>query len=216
MRLLLKSSTESPKKVLLLKKWPCLGTPKDEAKHISFAMKHAAKLVHHAKYRCNMNKTMCQEIEIFQEKLQPLSSILWETPIAYIIPRMPTATAFGDSCLENVGGCSISLGFWWHLPFPPKIIQRTLIHKKDNKDGLLISINVLEFVMVIINYCASLHMFTMKNITDDQQPVLLNVSDNASALSWTNHTCRKSKLGRLLASFFCSLLINSPLGINSQ
>jgi hypothetical protein len=101
------------------------------------------------------------------------------------------------------------------LPLPEKVIQQTLIHKKDNKDGLLISINVLEFVTVIINYCASLHMFTTKIITDNPHPVLLNIID-ASALSWTNHTCRKSKLGRILAQFFCSLLINSSLGINSQ
>jgi hypothetical protein len=105
---------------------------------------------------------------------------------------MPTVTTFGDSCLEGMGGYSISLGFWWQLPFPEEVIKQTLIHKKDNKDGLLISINVLEFVTVIINYCKSLHMFTTKNITDNPHPVLLDLTDNASALSLTNHTCRKS------------------------
>ncbi len=44
--------------------------------------------------------------------------------------------------------------------------------------------------------------------TDDPYPVLLNVTDNGS--------CKKSKVGRLLALFFCSLRINSPLGINSK
>jgi hypothetical protein len=42
------------------------------------------------------------------------------------------------------------------------------------------------------------------------------VTDNASALSWTTGACKKSKVGRLLARFFCSLMINSPLGINSK
>jgi hypothetical protein len=28
--------------------------------------------------------------------------------------------------------------------------------------------------------------------------------------------CKQSKIGRMLSHFFCSLLINSPLGINSQ
>jgi hypothetical protein len=51
---------------------------------------------------------------------------------------MPTATAFGDICLEGVGGYSISQGYWWHLPFQEEVIQQTLIHKKENKDGLLI------------------------------------------------------------------------------
>jgi hypothetical protein len=69
------------------------------------------------------------------------------------------------------------------LTIPRKVIQQTLIHKKDNMDGLLILINILEFITVIINCCASLHMFTTKNITDDPHPVLLNITNNASALS---------------------------------
>jgi hypothetical protein len=47
-------------------------------------------------------------------------------------------------------------------------------------------------------------------------PVLLNVANNAKALSWTTGACQKSRIGRFLARFFSSLLINSPLGINSQ
>ncbi len=90
------------------------------------------------------------------------------------------------------------------------------MHKKDDKDGQLIFNNILEFITVIINYCTSLHVFMRRSITNGPHPVLLNLTDNASALSWTNHTCRKSKLSRLLPQFFCSLLINSPLGINSQ
>ena len=178
-------------------------------------MKRAAKLVHHSKYKYHINKTMQQEIKFFRKKLHPSSGILWETPIAHIIPRMPPATAFGDSCLEGAGGYSVSLEFWWHVAFPEKVIQCMLIYKKDNTEGLLVSINVLKFITVIINYCASLHMIITTNITEDPYPVLLNVTNNTSALSWTNHTCRKSKMGRLLACFFCSLLINSPLGINS-
>jgi hypothetical protein len=162
-------------------------------------MKQAAKLIHHAKYRYNINKNLHQEMDFFRKMLQSLLGITWETPIAHIIPRIPTATTFADSCLEGAGGYLISLGYWWHLPFPKEVIHQTLIHKKDIKDGLLILMNSLEFVTVIIYYCASLHVFMMKNIINDPHPVLLNVTDNGSALSWTNHTCRKSKLGRLLA-----------------
>ncbi len=77
-------------------------------------------------------------------------------------------------------------------------------------------LNVLEFVMVIINYCAALHVVRTSPITNDPHPVILNVTDNSSTLSWTLHTCKQSKIGQMLAHFFCSLLINSPLGINSQ
>ncbi len=52
--------------------------------------------------------------------------------------------------------------------------------------------------------------------TNDPYPVLLNVTNNASALSWTTGACKKSKVGHMLARFLCSLMLNSPLGINSK
>ncbi len=122
----------------------------------------------------------------------------------------------GDSLLEGAGGFSITLGFWWHICFPDEVIQRTLQFRSNNADGMLVSINVLEFVTVIINYCAALHVVWTYPITDDPHPVILNVTNNSSALSWTLYTCKQSKIGQKLAHFFCSLLINLPLGINSQ
>jgi hypothetical protein len=78
------------------------------------------------------------------------------------------------------------------------------------------SINVPKFMIVIINYCPTPHVVWTSPITDDPHPVILNVTDNSSELSWTLHTCKRSKIGKILAHFFCSLLINSPPGINSQ
>ena len=51
---------------------------KDQVKHINFAMKMAARLVHHAKFEYNINKTMCQEIIFFWDKLLPGSNIVQE------------------------------------------------------------------------------------------------------------------------------------------
>ncbi len=51
-------------------------------------------------------------------------------------------------------------------------------------------INVLEFVTVIINYCAALHVVQTSPITDDPHLVILNVTNNSSALSWTLHMCK--------------------------
>jgi hypothetical protein len=189
---------------------------KDQIHHISFTIKCSAKLVHQSRCQYNITKSMRQEIEFFCEKLLPNSEICWESLIAHIIPRMPTFITFGDICLEGAGGYSLSLGFWWHLPFPEEVKLQTLLHKRDNADSLLISINVFKFVTVIINYCAALHIVLSTNPTNNPYPVLLNVTENASALSWTMGACRKSRIGPLLAQFFCLLLINSPFGINSQ
>jgi hypothetical protein len=59
-------------------------------------------------------------------------------------------------------------------------------------------------------------MVLSTNPTDDPYPVLLNITGNASALSWTTGACCRSRIGCLLICFFCLLLINLPLIINSQ
>ena len=69
---------------------------------------------------------------------------------------------------------------------------------------------------LLINYWATLHFVTMTTTIDNLFLVLLNVTNNASALSWRTGACKKSKVGLVLACFFCLLMINSPLGINSK
>jgi hypothetical protein len=191
---------------------PC----KDLARHTSFAMKRAEKLTHHASYQYNINRTMHYKIEFFCNKLKPDSGIKWETPIAHLIPQMPFATKIGDSLKEGAGGISITLGFWWYICVPDEVVWRTLQFKTNNNNNMLVLINVLEFVTVIINYCATLFVVPTSPVTDNSHPVILNITNNSSALSWTLHTCKQSKIRQMLACFFCSLLINLPLGINSQ
>jgi hypothetical protein len=87
------------------------------------------------------------------------------------------------------------LGFWWHIRFPDEVVQRTLQFKTNNDDGMLVLINILEFVTVMINFCATLHVVQKSPITDDPHPVILNITDNSSALSWTLHTCKRPKTG---------------------
>ncbi len=179
-------------------------------------MKRAAKLTHHASYQYNINKTMLYKTTFFCNKLKPDSGIDWETPIAHLIPQTPFATTIRDSLLEGAGGFSTMLGFWWHIRFPDEVVQHTLRFKTNNNDGMLVLINVLEFVPVIINYCTALHVVRTSPVTENPHPVILNITDNSSALSWTLHMCKQSKTRQMLAHFFCSLLINLPLGINSQ
>ena len=159
---------------------------------------------------------MKDELDFFKKILEPSSSVVWEAPIAYLIKKTPFATAFGDACLDAAGGFSVELKFWWHLQFPETVVRRTLKYLKDNRKKDLISINVLEFLTVIIDYCAAHTVITTQNVTDDPHPVLLSMADNTSAHSWTTHTCKGSMLGRLLAKFFCMLLMDYKLGINSE
>jgi hypothetical protein len=118
--------------------------------------------------------------------------------------------------LVACGGFSITLSFWWHLRFPQVVVERTLLHLKNNSDKKFISINCLEYVTIILNFCAALLVFATCKINDDPHPVVLCVTDNTSALNWTLHTSKKSSIGRALARFFCGLLIGSNVGVNAK
>ncbi len=69
-RLLTESSTEFQDIVLAIQT-NAFATPfKDLARHTSFAMKHAAKLTHHASYQYNINRTMHYKNRILLQQAQ--------------------------------------------------------------------------------------------------------------------------------------------------
>jgi len=114
------------------------------------------------------------------------------------------------------GSYSSDLRFWWFKPFPDEIVARMLLHLKNNDGQNFISLIILEYVTVIINYCGALTAFMEDGFTDDPYPVVLCVTDSVSAKNWTMHTCKKSIIGRALARFFCGLLIGLEVGINAK
>jgi hypothetical protein len=87
---------------------------------------------------------------------------------------------------------------------------------KNNEGKTIISINCLEYVTIIINYCAAISAVHKDEDITDPHPVVLCVTDNISAKKWTVHTSKKSIIGRALARFFCGLLIGSDVGINAK
>jgi hypothetical protein len=163
-------------------------------------MKRAAKLTHHASYQYNINRTMHYKIKFFCNKLKPDSGIEWEMPIAHLIPQMPFATTIGDSLLEDAGG----------FPSPwdsggTFVSQTKWFSVHYNDDGMPVAINVLEFVTVIISYCAALHVVWTSPVTDDPHPVILNITNNL--LLYLGHSTRASnqKSGKclLISSVHC-------------
>ncbi len=130
-----------------------------------------------------VNQTMRSELIFLSDALTPNLGIKFETPIAHLIPRVPTALIIGDSSLVACGGYSITLKFWWHLSFPKEIVERTLLHLKNNSDDTFISINCLEYVTIIIGYCAALVVFAAHKVNNDPYPVILCITDNTSTLN---------------------------------
>jgi hypothetical protein len=135
------------------------GKISDHQRHLNYAMKQAAKMVNKHGQQYLVNATMQDELNFVKKALSPNSGIKFETAIGHLIPLTPTTSIIGDSSLLACGGYSIKLKFWWHLSFPKEIVERTLLHLKDNKDERFISINCLEYFTINMNYCASLLVF---------------------------------------------------------
>jgi hypothetical protein len=159
----------------------------DHQCHLNYAMKQKAKMVNKHGQQYLVNATMQDELNFIKIALSLNSGIKFETTIGHLILCTPTASIVGDSSLLACGGYSIRLKFWWHLSFPKEIVERTLLHLKDNKDEHFISINCLEYFTIIMSYCASLLVFE----NNDLHPVVLCMTDDTSALNWTLHMGKK-------------------------
>jgi hypothetical protein len=138
---------------------------------------------------------MRSELNFLSDVLTPNSGIKFETPIVHLIPRVPTALIIGDSSLVACGGNSITLKLWWHLSFPKDIVERTLLHLKNNSDNTFISINCMKYVTIIIDYCMALVIFATRKVNNDLYPVVLCITNNTSTLNWTLHMSKKSIIG---------------------
>ena len=160
-----------------------------------------------------MPATLTKEISFMQKILMDMSITLC-TPLAHIVPRDPTWTGAADSCKKSGGGWSVDLLFWWHLAYPPEVIERA--HLPNNKSKLMISINVLEMVCVILNLAAAIFVCDQDMLDLSMFPVFLDLCDNMSSTTWVNKNCKYSLIGRRLARFFIGLLMGTKIGIQAE
>lgn len=178
-----------------------------------------ARLIWNKKDKSYIVPTMRQELKLLTTLLENPEKYKWESPIAHLAEKDPDSTTYGDACLYGGGGFSTDLGFWWQVEWPEEIQNRTLKVLKNNKSGELISINALEYLVVIINYAAATACYENRRTNskeDIEYPTILNMVDNTTADSWTHKMCKKSKSGKALALVLSSIMINNPVGLNSR
>ena len=186
-----------------------------ELRHLRYAQSQVAKKVHHTRVRFQMNRTLRREIELVHCALSSDWIDMWR-PIGHLIPRDPSCTAWSDSCLHAAGGYSFDLGFWWYIQWPSRIYKCTLKFVTTNKDGILITINALEYASLIINYVAVTHILTKAQVRmrRDPHPVVLLLADNRSAEAWLRKASSASEAGRALGYIQAAFMVNNPVGIN--
>ena len=110
----------------------------------------------------------------------------------------------------------MDLKFWWYFEWPSDIRKYTLKYWRSNKDGKLISINVLEYAAMIINYVACSCYLQTHPDPSDPFPLVRLFGDNSSAESWMTKTCTSSLQGRALGRILCALMIDNPVGTDIQ
>ena len=125
-----------------------------------------------------------------------------DIPIAHIIHRDPDFTSFGDASLEAGGGYSNDL-FWWHIEWPSEIkaltLKNILVTRKCTESNQMVSINLLEFVVEIINYAAITLWFKLEPLScPHSYPLLLNWTDNATSKTWLRKAATRTQKGKAL------------------
>ena len=183
-----------------------------------FALSKIAKEIWNSKIKCSITKSLRAELKLLCFILKS-DTFFWETPIAHLIKRTPDFSAWGDSSLEAAGGFSPDLQFFWHLRWPKEIRSKTLKYFKirTKEKEKIISINLLEYVVIIVNY-AIVTDIVQKNNLCEKYPyqTLLNWSDNKTAIVWTKKAAISTESGKALSRIFCTLCINNNINCISE
>ena len=79
------------------------------------------KELYRSKTKMYISKAMRSELDYLLHIFDNPDKYKWSTPIAHLIPRVPSFESFGDSCLHACGGFSLDLGFWWYIEWPEEI-----------------------------------------------------------------------------------------------
>ena len=184
----------------------------------TFAQAETARKTHKSKNPNKILPTLREELNLIRQALAD-ERINKCYPIAHLISNEADADADGDSSLDAAGGFSVSMRFWWHHEWSEKIRKRTLRYVKDGKDGTLIDINALEYATILINYAACIHFWIINNNCSRKNipfPRVLIRADNKSAESWAIKGCKRLMIGRRLGRLQCALMINNPVGIDTE
>ena len=149
----------------------------------------------------------------------------WSRPIAMLIPRAPTCTAYSDAAHSGLGGWCAEFSFVWRLTRKDMVISGFSMKELDENfqeldrwtpaeqlpegHANLLHINPLEFIAIIINIWFLLHFICKEAPREGGHHVLVR-ADNTSAISWMKYAARSHKKPiRNLAYFLQSLLLLS-------
>ena len=103
------------------------------------------------------------------------------------------------------------------MPWPEDIVSKTLkefqIRVKISED-IFISISLLEYATILINYAATSQAFVDRLIISPHPFSVVQIdADNTNTISWTKKAASVTAKSKALSRVFASLTLNNSLGI---
>jgi len=145
----------------------------------------------------------------------------WSQPIGFIIPRDPHMESAGDASLDAGGAFSESLRYWTDIVWSPAV--RHSLRKLKPSDPAYLHINMMEFVVVILQTAAAVTRLDTMSVTLQRElfprgipddPILRCLTDNISSLAWANRVTSSSRKGQQLISVYADIIHSRHLGQN--
>jgi hypothetical protein len=180
--------------------------------------KDKAKLLWHSKATFDIPNHVKKGLLYLQTSLRD-TSVKWEKSIAHWIQRDPTFVAAGDASQVAGGGLCEELEYWFDVQWTDRV-QRGC--KLKSTDPGYIHINMLEYVVVLIQLAASIvaletgYAKKMLGATLPTIPHLLVWTDNKVSKSWSNRVTSTSQSAQPLLGIQSALLQRSNIGFGSD
>ena len=184
-----------------------------------YATSQLARAVWNSNQRHFISKSLRMELKYLANILLQPEKFHWSSPIAHLIPRDPEFYCAGDACLTGAGGYSRNAHFWWFLAWPAEVVASTLkaftVRVQIDIDKF-ISINLLEYATILINYAATSQALSDGLIRSPQPYPMVHIdADNTTAVSWTKKAVSANQKSKALSLVFVNLTLNNCLGVSS-
>lgn len=132
----------------------------------------------------------------------------WSISIGHVVPRDAQFTSLGDACGTGGGAYCHDLEYWFDVIWSP------LTRQQFNAGS--IHINILEFVVVILQLAAAITRAEEDGKQYNIQPLskLLIRTDNSPSRNWAQHkVSAKSERGQLFVSIYADLFDRTTLTV---
>ncbi len=139
----------------MLQQWEIAAGHPANAAHFWYFSSRVARAIWDCKAKTYITGSDAYRACIPLTSFRDSSTYNWSLPITHIIKLEPDYEGWQDACLTGAGGFSYSLQFWWIVKWPHHIALRMIWYLgKGNKS--LITINMLEYVAIIISLMAAI------------------------------------------------------------